>query len=54
MQRATGNLDWAGTHMAGVIKEYEADHKEISEPLRDCCQLLVELQSVIMSVRRLI
>ena len=52
LTRAVNNIDWAGTHLATVIKEYEADHNEISEPLRELCGLLQEAQNLIMGVRR--
>ena len=45
------NIDWCGTHLNEVAERYEADHPEVSQPLKDIMDILQMAQEVIGKVR---
>jgi hypothetical protein len=52
IDRAIGNLDWSGKHLAEIIITYQEQHPEIAEPLRDAATVIAELQDLIRKVGR--
>jgi len=51
LDESVQNIDWSGTHINAVVVTYQADHPEVSDPLKIALQALEDIQTLIARVR---
>lgn len=48
---AEQSINWTGYHISQVVSRYEAEHPEVSEPLRELLAALEMVQTTLAKVK---
>ena len=51
LEESVQNIDWAGSHIYGVVEKYQELHPEVSEPLKAVLKIFEECQNMITLIR---